>query len=214
MRLICSCFFVLLFAGCATQPSDSGQADDQTDDQGSAESAPSEQPRRLYEGFFAVPGVDLSDYRQLQVIDLDLTTFEQSQLHAERAPIEALDEQDRQYYRSQYTQALVHHLVADGTYEVTTDPGPDVLRVQSRLLLVPAEQNQDPTDTSQGRLVLMVELFDSENGQLLATMTEAYPLGSRWMQAAGNGRAMQVRTAFSNWLSLLREELDQISGRE
>ncbi len=196
---------LLALVGCATT-------------QPQPELAPEVQERVYYEGVFAVPGADLSRYRGLRLPPLILDDSQASvgpDLGVVTLPGQ-LSEDDRQYYRSHYTEAVFSHLVLDGTYRLSMDPGAAVLQLDSELIFLPPRRaaSGDPREERPPLLLLNMEVYDSVSGEILLTITDSYPLGSNWTRASGSARSMQVRMAFEHWLGMLRQQLDALAGRE
>lgn len=195
--------FLATLVGCATQPEREAVE-------------PAVQERIIYEGVFAVPDADLSDYTGLQVLALGMDDSRASIRPDIGVSLPGqLTEADRQFYRTHYSEAVVSYLVADGTYDMRVDAGPQVLQLMSELVFLPPQpaDNGDPRRATPAALLLNMEVYDSQSQQLLLTITERYFLGSNWARASGSVRNMQVRMAFAQWLGLLRRELDILSDR-
>lgn len=198
------CLSMALLAACATTP----------------EELESDRPvaaldQHLLDGVFVAPGADFSRYTRLLVTDLNLDEWrpEGSDL-----PLQAMNRNDRQFFREEYVGALVHFLVSDGSFQLSMEVGPEVLLVDASLhqSTLGSEHGQgsralDPRDMAV--IVLKLELYDSVSGRMLATIIDRQPLGRAASQSASPLTAAQMRRAFSHWLLMLREELNTLQQR-
>ncbi len=119
-----------------------------------------------------------------------------------------------------FREAVVEALTKDDGYELTTEPGPDVLRITASLIdlvvSVPTERGgrQDVYTRSYGMVSLIIELRDSQSGEILARAGDRRdPTRDT---SAGLARVSPVfvrsdtRRLFRHWGDLLRERLDAI----
>lgn len=166
----------------------------------------------LLDGLFVAPGTDFSGFTELLVTELDLDDWHRS---GTRLPLKAMNSDDRRFFREQYVKTMVHYMIADGGYSLSTDVGSKVLRLDASLhqrIRVP-EGVADPSDPrALVVLLLNIELVDSTSGQLLATFTDRQPVGRVGQRDNNPVAAAQVRRAFSYWMQTLREELDLLRG--
>lgn len=210
MVLLC----VTLLWGCSSTPEKSNQP---TPEAVSVTVEP-----RFYEGTFVAPGVDFSGYRRLIVAELGFDEIEISlpSTRGSEAAWELTDE-DRRFFRSEYTHAVVANLVADGAYTTAINPAEDVLLVRSRILEIASLNVVAPSNNpgmamyneSVGTMVITMELYDSMTNRLIGTITNRRSLAQ--MQANNNRAAtnIAVRQAFVFWLKMMRTELDALAGR-
>lgn len=208
IKVLTGLLLTLLLAACATAP-------EQEPATSHAEPDPGEVllDNPMLDGVFVVPGVDFSHYGQLLVTDLKLEHW-----HPEgndQLPLKDMDSRERSFVREEYTGALVHYLVADGAYQLSLEPGPDVLRVEASLHQAlqssgERQRREDPRDLVMA--LLNLELYDSESGRLLATITARESLGRAGNRNASRLSAAQIRRAFSQWMSYVRAELDELTG--
>jgi|GEM_PF-1585781 len=167
----------------------------------------------MFDGVYIVPGVDFSRYERLLVTELNL---DQWRPEGRELPLQELNRNDQNFFRQQYTSAIVHHLMARGGYELSLDPGRDVLRVDARL----RQSVQQPLTASREAprgtivMVLTLELLDSATGQMVATMTSRQPIDRSMNERNSPVTAMQVSRAFSEWMQWFRDELDELREEE
>lgn len=163
----------------------------------------------LFDGVYVVPGVDFSRYDALLVTELNL-----DQWHPEgrELPLRDLNANDRQFFRQQYSEAIVHFMVARGGYQLSLDPGRNVLRVDASLRqsVQPSlgESREAPRGTSV--MLLTLELHDSATGELVATLSSRQPIDRSLNDRSSPVTAMQVRRAFAHWVQWFHQELDAL----
>lgn len=170
------------------------------------------------EGFFVLPDINFSRYNRLLLADLNL---EQITISGNTQTL-ALTLEDKRFYRELYTAAVVGHLIADGTYVTALDADQDVLLLTSAITRVaspdltqaaPSSPAMDAYLQNTSRITIAMELYDSVDGQLLATLVDTWDLGRSWDDNNHQIKVMQMRRAFDYWLAYLRQELDLLSGR-
>ncbi len=164
----------------------------------------------LLDGLFVAPGTNFSRFSELLVTELQLDEWHRPGL---QLPLKAMNTNDQRFVREQYVEAMVHHMIADGGYSLSTEPGPQVLRLDASLhqrIRMP-EGVANPSDPRALVVMLLnIEFFDSTSGQLLATLTDRQPVGRVGRRNKNPVAAAQVRRAFSYWMQTLREELDAL----
>lgn len=166
-------------------------------------------PDPSLDGVFMVPGVDFSRYQRLLVTDLDLSRW---QAQAKTASLVYLNQDQRQFLRQEYTQALVHYLVADGTYELSLEPEAGVLRVGTGIQQGLQRLRPSPNQPAEPFVVMLIqmELYDAQSGQFLASLTDRQVVGRLTDRAKPRVAESQIARSFSDWMEWLREQLDQL----
>lgn len=202
---LCIVVVVLLLTACASVPPEQVEADPE-----SPAAATEILDNPLLDGLFVAPGTDFSGFTELLVTELYLDDWHRPGV---QLPLKAMNSNDRRFFREQYVGALVHYLIADGSYSLSTEPGPQVLRLDGSLhqrIRMP-EGVSDPSDPRALVVMLInLELYDSTNGDLLATLTDRQPVGRVGQRDNNPVAAAQVRRAFSYWMQTLRQELDEL----
>jgi hypothetical protein len=130
----------------------------------------------------------------------------------------ALSRSQMESFRSRFQEAVVESLTKDNGYELTTEPGPDVLRITASLIdlvvKVPTERagRQEVYSRSYGLVTLVLELRDSESGEILARAADRRdPTRNTDMRLAHVSPGLvrrDVDILFEHWADLLRERLD------
>lgn len=195
---------ILLLAACASAPPEREPSAE------SSVAASEVLDNPLLDGLFVAPGADFSRYTELLVTELQLDDWHRRNA---QLPLKAMNSDDRRFIREQYVEALVHYLIADGGYSLSTEPGSQVLRLDASLhqRVRTPEGVTDPSDPrALVVMVLNVEFYDSASGQLLATLTDRQAVGRVGQRDNNPVAAAQVRRAFSDWMQTLREELDSL----
>ncbi len=197
----------LLLVGCASTPETQEGAEPSETEQADAEAAPLDDP--MLDGVFVVPGVDFSGYGSLLVPALNL---EQWRPAGRELPLKELNRNDRQFFRQSYTESLVHTLVMNGDYALAVSPGADVLEVRGQLRQSVQAAEEGASSSPRGTIVMLLtlDLYDSESGDLVATMTSRQPIDRSLNERNSPLTGMQVQRAFLEWMRWFREELDSL----
>ena len=162
-------------------------------------------------GFLAVsPGIDLSLYQKLMVPDV-LVTFKDDRKNYRLN--EAQIDRVRRYFHEELEKEL-----AKGGYDLTEEPGSDVLFLRPLLVDVmvtrPPERGSARDRTwvsSSGEVTLIVELRDSLSGKLLARAADrraVQGVGGYMERSISTTEIANVRRLFNSWARLLRQRLD------
>jgi hypothetical protein len=119
-------------------------------------------------------------------------------------------------------EEFARELQRDGSYAVTTEAGPDVLRIKPRVINVylnaPDAGNVARTRTfmrDAGEMTLIAELSDAASGQLLmrvADRREATTAFGRLQRADSMVNESEVRTIAAGWAHAFRGALDRAHG--
>jgi hypothetical protein len=203
--------------GCSTQ---SPQSQEKTAETAVIASAEQRDPAEM-DGIFVAPGVDFSRYKKVIITELNLENIDIQMppgWSAESPWI--LGETEKRFFRTEYTQAAVVNLIADGTYTTALNPADDVLLLRAKVTrLAPVLSQESPHDRfmayeqKSGAMTLALELYDSDSGKLIGTIIDTRSLGRIWDDNSRASTSLQVRRAFAGWLKNLRIELDQLSRR-
>lgn len=200
-------FLSLLMVGCTSTPATQEDAEPSEPQQDDSIVAPLDDP--MLDGVFVVPGVDFSGYQSLLAPGLNL---DQWRPVGQELPLQELNRNDRQFFQQTYTETLVHTLVMNGDYALAMSPGPDVLEVRGQLRQSIQTAEQSASSAPRGTIVMLLtlDLYDSESGDLVATMTSRQPIDRSLNERNSPLTAMQVQQAFLEWMRWFREELDSL----
>ncbi|WP_111643082.1 DUF3313 family protein [Marinimicrobium alkaliphilum] len=185
----------LVLGGCAT-----------TAEEPSA--GPVEEP--VHEGVFVAHDADFSGYRRLLVTDLQLDSDVSVELGAPGFDPSGwgLSDADRRYYRSLYSELVVHYLVGEAGWGMSIDPDEDVLILVSEVRQSPPPPRSAEGGDSTGSLIINMELYDAQSNRLLAVITNRQPFGQSWQSNNRSVTRVQVQRAFERWVRMLQMELD------
>jgi hypothetical protein len=132
----------------------------------------------------------------------------------------ALSMRQMENLRGMFQEAVTDALIRDNGYELTTEPGPDVLRITASLVdlvvNVPTESagRQQVYTRSYGLVSLILELRDSESGEILVRAGDRRdPTRNGDIRLAEVSPAYvraDVQRLFQHWAGLLRERLDAL----
>ena len=161
---------------------------------------------------FVKPGADLREYRQL--------LLDPVKIRYRRAPEgRLLDAKKMALLERYFREALEGELRKTSGYSMTSQPGPDVLRVSADIvdLEVTAPEQPIQNDTtfvqSGGQMTLLLELSDSLSKEALLRAAERRavqnPSGSMYATSATSNLA-GARLRFRHWSVLLRQWLERV----
>ena len=130
----------------------------------------------------------------------------------------ALSPSQMETLKGMFREAVVEALTEDDGYELTTEPGPDVLRITAALIdlvvSVPTERGgrQDVYTRSYGLVTLILELRDSQSGEIFARAGDrrdpTRDTSTSLAQVSPTFVRSDTRRLFQHWADLLRERLD------
>jgi hypothetical protein len=132
----------------------------------------------------------------------------------------ALSPTQMEQFRGAFQEAVVEALTRGNGYELVTEPGPDVLRITAALLdlvvRVPTDRGgrQDVYTRSYGEVSLILELRDSQSGEILARAGDRRDPTRNTDYRLAEVSPVFVRAdtqrLFQHWADLLRERLDAL----
>jgi hypothetical protein len=211
---------LFLMAGCATAPAPTLQTgpDAEVTADGLVRVDNSVVPLAFWK-----PGLDLTPYTRF-ILDPVVVAYQRDPGNNRRSDIGgtvknfALTPEQMERLRSHFQDAVLEALTRDGGYELTTEPGPEVLRLTCSLLdlvvRVPTESQgmEDVYTRSYGMVSLVMELRDSETGEILARGGDRQDLSRNSNFKLSEVSPIYVETEvdylFGYWADLLRERLD------
>lgn len=164
---------------------------------------------------YAVPGLDLARYQRVMLDSVDLAfKLDWQKRHPE------VSESEVARIRSQgsavFYEVFSSALTKDNGYPLSSQPGPDVLRVSASITELDVGITPGNVGTerryvvSPGDLTLRMELRDSSTGALLVRAIDrekGRTFGN--LQVAGDvSNSAEARRALEMWAGLLRSALD------
>jgi len=167
------------------------------------------------------PGASLAAYKRVKLDPVEVQ-FDRSWDPTRTGSRIKLSSEEREKIRASVAKLVeeefIKTLQKGGTYQIATEPGPDVLRAKISVLNVYINA---PTGTGAGRsktyvssagqMTLLAELSDSMSGQLLARVADRREANSlarmeRADRIENEGAAREVAAA---WAHILRNALDK-----
>jgi len=134
----------------------------------------------------------------------------------------ALTPRQMEDLRGWFQEAVVDALTEDGGYELTTEPGHDVLRISASLIdlvvSIPTQTagRENTFTRSYGQVSLILELRDSESGEILVRAGDRRDptrnTANRLTRVSPGFVRADTERMFQHWAELLRERLDAFRG--
>jgi len=173
---------------------------------------------------YARPGATLAAYGKVKIEPIEVAF--RKDWNPKRTGSELrLDAADRENIRAGVAKIVrdefVKALEARSGYQLVTEAGPDVLRVNASILnlYVNAPESRTATRTrtytvSAGEMTLVAELHDSETGELLARVVDRREARSanRLQLTDSAVNTDEARDIASAWAGILRNGLDKAHG--
>jgi hypothetical protein len=175
---------------------------------------------------YKLPGADFSGYKRVRLDPIEVEFDKNWKPNAsERSPSRRLTDNDivkiKQALAEEFRKVFTEELTKNG-YPVVNEDGEDVLRVSAAIvnLYINAPEKMSAGrsrtyTTSAGHATLVAELRDSVTGKLMARAVDSVQgrdTGS--FQITNSVTNMSAaRNALSKWARILREGLDDATGR-
>lgn len=169
---------------------------------------------RYFAYVWAKPDAHFAGYKKLLVLPAEISYKRKSRKGASVTENFELTDAQMKRLREMLYEAFKKELVDKGGWEMTDQPGPDVMLVRGGLIdlvvNVPERHGRVTyfVDTF-GEATLVIEFYDSQTREILARVADrraAKPFGNQMgtdLEAPG-----EVRRAFGIWAKRLREGLD------
>jgi hypothetical protein len=174
---------------------------------------------------YAKPNIDLTPYTRFMLDPVEVA-YQKDPGNRRRSGTTgafdnfALSPSQMENLKSMFQEAVVEALSKDDGYELTTEPGPDVLRITASLIdlvvSVPTDRvgNQQVFTQSYGLVSLIIELRDSQSGEILARAADrrdpTRPRNGNLVRVSSAFIQADVRLMFRYWGDLLRVRLDAL----
>jgi len=136
----------------------------------------------------------------------------------------ALSQSQLERMQRYFREIFEEELATSSGFELVSEPGPDVLFIGASIIdlvvSVPTESSagrEMVLTSSTGKMTLMLEVYDSESGEILARLAERREARSSagaghndlyWSNSVTNSDS--VRRLFKRWARILRERLDLV----
>jgi hypothetical protein len=173
---------------------------------------------------YARPGATLAAYDKVRIAPIEVA-FRKDWNPTRPGSMIRISTEEREEIKARVATAVhdefVRELQTNSSYKVVNESGPDVLRVDVRI--VDLYINAPDTGTgalsryytvSAGEMTLFAELFDSETGQVLARVVDRREARNTGMLTLANRvvNEAEARNIASTWARILRRGLDKAHG--
>ncbi len=178
-----------------------------------------------FEGVWVKPGADIDGYTKLMIGPVRMSYKRPPRGRSSRSTQYnfALTQGQADRLEELLVEALSAQIEQSERWTLTDEPGPDVLLIEPSLLdlVVNTPTQQEPRQvtftTSTATVTIVLEVYDSQSGEILARMadrSEARRPGSGaqqlyWSNPVSNVQA--VRTIFRRWSRIFVARLDTAS---
>lgn len=170
------------------------------------------------------PDVDLSSYTKIMLDPVSIAYKKEPRgtgriRSAHHESNFALTPEQTERMKGLFQESAVSALSSDDGYLIVSHPGPDVLRVSCALIdlvvTVPTEESAGRTRTfaeSYGAVTLVVELRDSETGEIFARVADRKEPGSNvgMNEVSRVTVTSDLKRLFKFWSGYLREGVDKV----
>ncbi len=175
---------------------------------------------------YKLPEADFSGYKRVRLDPIEVEFDKSWKPNAsERSPSRRLNKDDiekiKQALAEEFRKVFTEELTKNG-YQVVNEDDDDVLRVSAAIanLYITAPEKMSAGrsrtyTTSAGHMTLVAELRDSVTGKLMARAVDSVQgrdTGNFQITSSVTNMS-SARTALSKWARILRQGLDDASGR-
>ncbi len=162
------------------------------------------------------PGLDISRYNAVMIDTLgvaDARVIPPPWVEGkDRNPKKwQLNSKDIQWLKDNYRAAMKEQIEAVGGYAVVSEPRPEALIVDVKIVsLTPyAQRDEDVITRGTGELTIQAELRDSMTRELLAIYEGDQDVGSEYQQNARINKEHNVNALFAAWGEKVRRMMDE-----
>lgn len=163
------------------------------------------------------PDIDLSGYTKIMVLPAGMTFKDERGLRHSSTQF-PLTEKQKQTLRETIFTVFVEELGKSKRFELTNDPGPDVLQIRGAVLDVVSNVPPDPVGRggyilrSLGEATLVFELHDSMSEEILARAVDRRTVSPTFIRKSSQATNLaDVRSAARTWAGQLRKRLDEFT---
>ncbi len=169
------------------------------------------------------PDMDLTPYTRFMLDPVEVA-YQKNPGNRRRSGVAGADDNfalspsQMETLKGMFREAVVEALTKNGRYELTTEPGPDVLRITASLIdlvvRVPTQRSgrQDVYTRSYGLVTVVLELRDAQSGEILARAADrrdpTRDTSTNLAQVSATFVRSDTMRLFQYWANLLRERLD------
>jgi hypothetical protein len=173
---------------------------------------------------YVKPDVDLSSYTKIMLGPVSIAYKKEPRGTGKMRTAHhdsnfAMTPQQTEKMKGLFQESAVDALTSENGYQVVSQPGPDVLRVSCELIdLVVTVPTEEPIGRSRtfaesyGAVTLVVELRDSETGEIFARVADRKEPGSNFgmNEVSRVTVTSDLKRLFKFWSGYLREGVDKV----
>jgi len=173
---------------------------------------------RFFDSVYLKPGVNFSEYPQLQFAELDtsnVTVHEPSSAdHFDEPWI--LTDKDKAYLQQKYLESFNKELIKTNRFKAAGGSGKTLLIKTTLQELAPSAPKDDiksrPTISSiytegAGSMTMKMEIYDAQTNTLLGLIADEGDLGNRWEKNERTNNKRQLSLGFVRWADSLGDAL-------
>ena len=168
---------------------------------------------------YVLPAANIGQYKKVILSDLDLSNVKitrSTTLRTQDTPWE-LNDSDKTFYQQKYREAADEYIFKKDGLAVANTPASDTLVLTMKIIeIAPLGSKDDLKGRPNrvdvytqgfGRMIAVLELYDSTSNKLLAMASDEQALGTFWEKNDRVQANMRVNLAFEYWLKNLSEEV-------
>ncbi len=172
---------------------------------------------------YALPGATLATYSKVMIDPIDVA-FHKDWNPEKTGSRFKLSTEERENIRTGVGKIVYEEFVKElqkGNYQMVTEPGPDVLRVEAMIINLYVNAPDTMTSgrsrtytVSAGEMTLVIQLRDSESGAIIARAVDRREATDTGMMQLSNSvvNASEARMIASSWAKILKKGLDKAHG--
>jgi len=182
--------------------------------------------KSVVDAAWVTPDFDLTPYKKLMIVSQGVSFRKLKPVSDFQARSESqfpVKEENKKQLNDILKEAFTKELSTLKRYQIVNAPGPDTLLLVGTVIDVVSRIPPDVNSatfgrggvylTSVGEATLVIELRDSESGEVLARIADRRAAESAFAFEVNNVTAWsEVRRLASSWASLLRKRLEEIEG--
>jgi len=174
---------------------------------------------RFFDSVYLKPGVNFSEYQQLQFAELDTTNVvvrEPSSPNDFDEPW-ILTDKDKIYLQQKYLETFTKELIKSDRYKAAGGSAKTLLIKTTLQELAPSAVKDDlrsrPTISKiytegAGTMTAKIEIYDAQTNALVGLIADETDLGNHWERNDRMNNKRQLNLAFARWADSLGDALE------
>lgn len=173
---------------------------------------------RFLDSVYLKPGVNFSDYQQLQFAELDTTNITVREPSSPNDFDEPwiLTDKDKVYLQEKYLESFNKELIKTDRFKAAGGSGKTLLIKTTLQELAPSAVKDDsrsrPTimniyTEGAGTMTMRMEIYDAQTNTLVGLVADESDLGNRWEKNDRMNNKRQLSLGFARWADSLGDAL-------